>query len=57
MLAVGIVQDTFTGEARQGEGGKEVMTGGYFSKNKIGGGGGLTPLARIDSHALSKGML
>ena len=29
MLAAGIVQDTFTGEAGEGEGGEEEMTGGY----------------------------
>ena len=30
MLAAGIVQDTFAGEAVEGEGGKEETTGGYF---------------------------
>ena len=30
MQAAGIVQDIFAGEARQGEGDKEEMTGGYF---------------------------
>ena len=30
MLAAGIVQDTFSGEAGEGEGGEEEMTGGYF---------------------------
>ena len=29
-LAAGIVQDTFAGEAVEGEGGEEEMTGGYF---------------------------
>ena len=28
--AAGIVQDTFAGEAGEGEGGEEEMTGGYF---------------------------
>ena len=30
MLAAGIVQDTFAGEAVEGEGGEEETTGGYF---------------------------
>ena len=30
MLAAGIVQDTFVGEAVQGAGGEEKITGGYF---------------------------
>ena len=30
MLAAGIVQDRFVGEAVEGEGGEEVTTGGYF---------------------------
>ena len=30
MLAAGIVQDTFAGEAVEGEGGEEEMAGGYF---------------------------
>ena len=30
MLAAGINQDTFAGEAGEGEGGKEEMTGDYF---------------------------
>ena len=30
MLATGIVQDTFAGEAGEGDGGEEEMTGGYF---------------------------
>ena len=30
MLAAGIVQDTFVGEAVEGEGGEEETTGGYF---------------------------
>ena len=30
MLAAGIVQDTFIGEAVEGEGGEEETTGGYF---------------------------
>ena len=30
VLAAGIVQDKFAGEAIQGEGGEEEMTGGYF---------------------------
>ena len=30
MLAAGIVQDTFAGEAGEGEGGEEETTGGYF---------------------------
>ena len=30
MLAAGIVQDTFAGEAVEGEGGEEEPTGGYF---------------------------
>ena len=30
VLAAGIVQDTFTGEAGEGEGGEEETTGGYF---------------------------
>ena len=30
MLAAGIAQDTFAGEAVEGEGGKEETTGGYF---------------------------
>ena len=30
MLAAGIVLDTFAGEAGEGEGGEEEMTGGYF---------------------------
>ena len=29
-LAAGIVQDMFAGEAREGEGGEEETTGGYF---------------------------
>ena len=29
-LAAGIVQDIFAGEAGEGEGGEEEMTGGYF---------------------------
>ena len=29
MLAAGIVQDTFAGEAVEGEGGEEETTGGY----------------------------
>ena len=31
MLASGIVQDMFAGEAGEGEGGEEETTGGYFS--------------------------
>ena len=31
MLAAGIVQDRFVGEAVEGEGGEEETTGGYFS--------------------------
>ena len=31
MLAAGIVQDTFAGEAVEGEGSEEETTGGYFS--------------------------
>ena len=30
MLAAGIVQDRFVGEAVEGEGGEEETTGGYF---------------------------
>ena len=30
MLAAGVVQDTFVGEAVKGEGGEEEITGGYF---------------------------
>ena len=30
MQAAGIVHDMFAGEAGEGEGGKEEMTGGYF---------------------------
>ena len=30
MLAAGIIQDTFAGEAGEGEGGEEDTTGGYF---------------------------
>ena len=30
MLAAGIVQDTFAGEAVEGEGGEEETAGGYF---------------------------
>ena len=30
MLAAGIVQDRFVGEAGEGEGGEEEITGGYF---------------------------
>ena len=30
MLAAGIVQDTFSGEAEEGEGGEEEMTEGYL---------------------------
>ena len=30
MLAAGIVQDTFAGEAGEDEGGEEEITGGYF---------------------------
>ena len=30
MQGVGVVQDTFAGEAVEGEGGYEEMTGGYF---------------------------
>ena len=30
MLAAGIVQDRFVGEAVDGEAGEEVTTGGYF---------------------------
>ena len=30
MLAAGIVQDRFVGEAGEGEGGEEETTGGYF---------------------------
>ena len=30
MLAAGIVQDTFVGEAVEGKGGEEETTGGYF---------------------------
>ena len=30
MLAAGIVQDTFAGEAVENEGGEEETTGGYF---------------------------
>ena len=30
MLAAGIVQDTFSGKAGEGEGGEEEMTGSYF---------------------------
>ena len=30
MLAAGIVQDSFVGEAVEGEGGEEETTGGYF---------------------------
>ena len=30
MLAAGIVQDRFAGEAVEGEGGEEETTGGYF---------------------------
>ena len=30
VLAAGIVQDTFAGEAGEGEGGEEETTGGYF---------------------------
>ena len=30
ILAAGIVQDTFAGEAVEGEGGEEETTGGYF---------------------------
>ena len=30
MLAAGIVQDTFAGEAGEYEGGEEEITGGYF---------------------------
>ena len=30
MLAAGILQDTLAGEAVEGEGGEEEMTGGYF---------------------------
>ena len=30
MLAAGIVQDTFAGEAVEGEGGEDETTGGYF---------------------------
>ena len=33
MLAAGIVQDTFAGEAGEGEGGEEETTGGYFYWN------------------------
>ena len=32
--AAGIVQDTFAGEAGEGEGGEEETTGGYFSQAK-----------------------
>ena len=30
MLAAGVVQDTFVGEAVEGKGGEEKTTGGYF---------------------------
>ena len=30
MLAAGIVQDTFSGEAVEGKGGEEETSGGYF---------------------------
>ena len=30
MLTAGIVQGTFAGETREGEGGEEATTGGYF---------------------------
>ena len=30
MLAAGVVQDTFAGEAGEDEGGEEDATGGYF---------------------------
>ena len=30
MLAAGLVQDTFSREAEEGEGGEEETTGGYF---------------------------
>ena len=30
MLAAGVVQDTFVGEAVEGKGGEEETTGGYF---------------------------
>ena len=33
MLAAGIVQDTFAGEAGEGEGGEEETTGGYFYRS------------------------
>ena len=32
-LAAGIVQDTFAGEAEEGEGGEEETTGGYFYRS------------------------
>ena len=31
ILATGIVQDTFAGEAGEGKAGEEEMTGGYYS--------------------------
>ena len=30
MLVAGIVLDTFAGEAEEGKGGEEAITGGYF---------------------------
>ena len=33
MLAAGIVQDTFAGEAGEGEGSEEEMTRGYFYRS------------------------
>ena len=36
MLAAGIVQDTFAGEAVENEGGEEETTGGYFYCNFSG---------------------